>query len=59
MYGGAGCTNGSLVVDPAVAELASDLRRLIREGGWRFSKPANPKLANWALGQPRVEVTDG
>jgi hypothetical protein len=37
------------------AELARDLRRLIREGGWRFSKPANPKLARWALGQtPKV-----
>lgn len=33
------------------AELARDLRRLIGEGGWRFSKPANPKLARWALGQ--------
>jgi hypothetical protein len=33
------------------AELARDLRRLMGEGGWRFSKPANPKLARWALGQ--------
>jgi hypothetical protein len=33
------------------AELARGLRRLIREGGWRFSKPGNPKLTRWALGQ--------
>jgi hypothetical protein len=33
------------------AELARALRRLIREGGWRFSKPANPKLSRWALGE--------
>ena len=32
------------------AELAADLRRLIEEGGWRFSKPANPRLVRWALG---------
>lgn len=32
------------------AELARELRRLVREGGWRFTKPANPKLLRWALG---------
>ena len=33
------------------AELARDVRRLIRGGGWRFSKPANPTLVRWALGE--------
>ncbi len=31
-------------------ELAKDVRRLIQEGGWRFSSPVNPKLKRWALG---------
>ena len=34
------------------AALARDLRRLIGEGGWRFSNPANPGLTRWALGEP-------
>ena len=29
---------------------ARQVRQLVREGGWRFSKPANPKLLRWALG---------
>jgi hypothetical protein len=33
------------------AELAKDVRRLIQDGGWRFSKPGNPGLMRWALGQ--------
>lgn len=33
------------------AELAKDVRLLIEEGGWRFSKPAHPKLTRWALDQ--------
>ena len=32
------------------AELAKGLRRLIDDGGWRFAKPANPKLERWARG---------
>lgn len=32
-------------------ELAGNVRRLVREGGWRFSRPANPKLTRWALGE--------
>lgn len=33
------------------AELAGSLRQLIREGGWRFSKPVHPKFVRWALGE--------
>lgn len=36
-------------------ELATNLRQLIQRGGWRFSKPANPKLTRWALGEAREE----
>jgi hypothetical protein len=32
------------------AELATQVLRLIEEGGWRFSRPAHPKLVRWALG---------
>jgi len=31
-------------------ELAKQLLQLVRSGGWRFSKPAHPKLTRWALG---------
>lgn len=37
------------------AQLAANLRRLIQEGGWRFSKPANARLTRWALGEAREE----
>ncbi len=32
-------------------ELAASVQRLIEKGEWRFSKPANPKMVRWALGQ--------
>ena len=32
-------------------ELATNLRQLIQRGAWRFSKPVNPKLTRWALGE--------
>ena len=31
------------------AELADNLRKLIRKGQWRFSGSVNPKLVRWAL----------
>lgn len=30
--------------------LARDVRRLITEGGWRFVKPPNAKMRQWAVG---------
>ncbi len=33
------------------AELAMDVRCLVLEGGWRFSRPSNPRLMRWSLGQ--------
>ncbi len=30
-------------------QLARDVRRLIAEGGWRFVKPPNAKMIQWAL----------
>src|SRR5262245_58775390 len=35
-------------------QLAQALRGLIEEGGWRFAKPPNAKMLQWALGdEPR------
>src|SRR5678816_1272783 len=33
------------------AGLSEDVRRIITERKWRFAKPGNPKMVNWALGQ--------
>jgi hypothetical protein len=33
------------------APLVKDLRGLIGKGGWRFAKPAHPRLTRWALGE--------
>lgn len=38
-------------------ELAREVRGLISEGAWRFSKPANRKLTRWALGMAPSEDT--
>lgn len=35
------------------AELATNVRQLIQQSEWRFSKPANPKLISWSLGEPQ------
>lgn len=35
-------------------QLATNLRRLIQRGGWRFTKPANARLTRWALGEART-----
>ncbi len=55
------CVQCSLAVYPVLeagairyfdcAALADNLRRLIDEGQWRFSKPVNPKLVGWSLRQ--------
>ncbi len=55
------CAQCTLAVIPALeagtmryfdcAALARDVLRLVRGGGWRFSKPGNQGLARWALGQ--------
>jgi hypothetical protein len=34
-------------------QLAANLRQLIQQGGWRFTKPANASLTRWALGEAR------
>src|SRR5262249_50050381 len=34
-------------------QLARDVRRLIADGGWRFAKPANAKMLQWALRDER------
>ena len=35
------------------APLAHDVRRLIVERKWRFEKPANPRMVDWALGKTK------
>ena len=35
-------------------ELATNVRRLIQQGEWRFSKPANAKFTRWALGEDNL-----
>ena len=34
------------------AELSRDLYRIIQQGEWRFAKPANARMVNWALRLP-------
>jgi hypothetical protein len=33
-------------------ELHESVRGIVERGEWRFSKPAKPKMVNWALGKP-------
>jgi hypothetical protein len=33
------------------ATLSADVRRLIKEGRWRFAKPPNAKMLRWSLGE--------
>jgi hypothetical protein len=54
------CVQCSLAVLPALeadtmryfdcGPLAAAVRRLIKDGGWRFSKPAGAAMLQWALG---------